>query len=529
MIKQLFIIFILAGFYLPSKSQIWKDIYFLGSFESNSAIYINDDKLGFNQPESPFSTNNYLKLTLGYKFFEIGLQYENYLPPLLGYSKKLEGHRLAQRFLKFNNAKNYVVLGNFYEQFGSGLILRTFEDRQLGINTAFDGIKYTWSPNNFFTIRALTAKQLGYKKNGTSVLAGSSIQFNFSEIFFSDKELNLKSELNWISKIRRKQEEVWIDKDPKMVNSFSGVINFSYKNLDLLTELALKTHDPSQTNGIDDKWGKALVVNPSYSTKGLGININLRHLKRMDFRSENILSDQFYMLNYIPANTKQHKYSLANLHPYAAQPGHEVSTQFDFYFLVPKKTKIGGQYGTKVAFNYSKQFASPVTLGNKVSDLLSSANMVYRDFNLEVDKKWSRKLKTIFSYIGLNMENNFFVSDYEAQIANILIADIQYRIKTRNTLRIEFQHLSAEENEKNWYAWNAEYSVAPRFSFFVSDMTNYSGNKLHYPNGGLRVNIKSTSIILNYGKNREGFKCSGGICRWMPAYTGFGFTLTSNF
>lgn len=240
-------------------------------------------------------------------------------------------------------------------------------------------------------------------------------------------------------------------------------------------------------------------------------------------------NDNFFVLNYIPANTKQHKYSLANLHPYTAQPKNEFGWQADVFYLLPKKSKLGGKYGTKIAVNLSKQFSNSFATNNSFSKLYKPENMVYRDINVEVDKKWSRKTKTIFSYIGLNMENFNLVADYEPQKSDIFVADILYKVNATKSVRVEIQHLWAETNEKNWVAFSGEFSVAPHWSVFFSDMTNYSGTNIHYPNGGVQLNIKSTSLQFNYGRNREGLKCSGGICKWMPAYTGFGFSLTTNF
>ena len=39
-----------------------------------------------------------------------------------------------------------VTAGNFYEQFGSGLILRSFEERTLGIDNALDGLRLKYAP-----------------------------------------------------------------------------------------------------------------------------------------------------------------------------------------------------------------------------------------------------------------------------------------------------------------------------------------------------------------------------------------------
>ena len=39
-----------------------------------------------------------------------------------------------------------LTIGNFYDQLGSGMILRTYEERQLGIDNALDGIRLKYNP-----------------------------------------------------------------------------------------------------------------------------------------------------------------------------------------------------------------------------------------------------------------------------------------------------------------------------------------------------------------------------------------------
>ena len=38
-------------------------------------------------------------------------------------------------------------MGNYYEQFGSGLVLRTYEDKGLGVDNV-DGLRLKYSPFN---------------------------------------------------------------------------------------------------------------------------------------------------------------------------------------------------------------------------------------------------------------------------------------------------------------------------------------------------------------------------------------------
>ena len=147
-------------------AQFIKESHLTGSLESNTHFYFDDAGLEFDRPGSPFATNNYLMLDYRYRFIEAGIQYENYLPPLIGFANQLEGHRLVKRFLSIKTDRLLVTLGHFYEQFGNGLVLRTYEDRALGINTSLDEKAISWNQGRLFRFKGFGARQLGYLRHG---------------------------------------------------------------------------------------------------------------------------------------------------------------------------------------------------------------------------------------------------------------------------------------------------------------------------------------------------------------------------
>ena len=59
-------------------------------------------------------------------------------------------------------------------------------------------------------------------------------------------------------------------------------------------------------------------------------------------------------VNYIPAITKQHTYNLAaTLYPYATVVQGEVGWSAEVFYTIPRKSKLGGKYGTKISFQYA--------------------------------------------------------------------------------------------------------------------------------------------------------------------------------
>jgi len=65
--------------------------------------------------------------------FSAGLRYENYLNPLLGFDQRYKGNGIPYRFLTYKKDELEVTVGNYYEQFGSGIIFRTYESGDLAM------------------------------------------------------------------------------------------------------------------------------------------------------------------------------------------------------------------------------------------------------------------------------------------------------------------------------------------------------------------------------------------------------------
>ena len=89
------------------------------------------------------------------------------------------------------------------------------------------------------------------------------------------------------------------------------------------------------------------------------------------------------------------------------------------------------------------------------------------------------------------------------------------------------------EYEGDWVAALVEFNLAPHWSIYASDMYNIGrdglGTKKNYYNAGFSYTYNRTRIQLSYGRNRAGYICSGGVCRYQPEYTGFNLAITSSF
>ncbi|WP_282015659.1 DUF6029 family protein [Marinifilum flexuosum] len=504
-----------------------------GSFESNNQIYKNDSKIGARAPKDKFGSNNYLKLDYTYGNFRAGIQYEAYLPPLLGYDFNLEDNGIVHRFVSYENKGLAITVGNFYEQFGSGLLFRAWEDRQLGLNNALEGVNIKFKPTDYISLKAVYGKQRKYFDTGDGRIRGIDGEINVLDAL---KASSNSTFLLGVGYLNRYQDYTGpIEDYPSSVDAWSARMDFSTGRSAFQFEYVRKGEDGNASTPQIVSEGEALLANYSYTQKGLGFNFSFRRLENMIFRSEREAVNNELLVNYLPANTKQHKYSLANIYPYSTQAMGEIGGQIDFVYTFKKKTALGGKYGTNVALNYSHYNKLEGTLVDGIfysdSDFLGlDGSKLYRDFNVEISKKWSKKLKSTFAFINLEYNKSELEGGNKGMVkSKIYVADILYKLKKGKALRTELQYLNTDQDMGDWIAGALEYNIGSKWSFFVSDMYNSGVSDTHYINVGGSYVKNATRFSVSYGRQKEGLLCVGGVCRMVPAASGLTISLSKSF
>lgn len=569
--KNKHIIFILVAFLpllLPSiavSQNFLNSGSITGNFQMDAQYYQKDSTIGAPDVPEQFLMNAFANIIYTNGKFTTGLRYESYRNPMLGFDNRYKGSGIAYRFATYTADEFEVTIGNFYEQFGSGLIFRAYEERNLGYDNAMDGVRVKYNPVQGITLKAIIGTQRFFWESGPGIVRGGDAEFAINELFSSLSESKTRITLG-ASAISKYQptEEILFDATrkfdlPENVAAVAGRINLTRGKVSLNAEYAYKSMDPNSQNNFIYRHGEALMVSAAYSQKGLGVILSAKRIDNMAFKSKRTESGNMLNINYLPALTKQHSYSLSAMYPYASQPNGEMAIQGEIVYSIPKKTILGGKYGTEIKLNYSiaksldkKALNDTISINEKgttgyTSNFLSFGDELYfQDFNIEIVKKINNKLKGTLSYLNITYNKSVIEGHPEAPMvySNIAIADITYKITPLKSIRLEAQHLFSEgdlnDNEdvtkgekKNWIMGMLEYSIAPHWFFSVMDQYNYGNDdankRIHFYNLGLAYNKNSNRIQLSYGKQREGILCVGGVCRQVPASNGFSITLTSSF
>ena len=521
-----------------------------GSIQSDVLIPQDDEKIGTEHYSDWALTNTYVDLKLGSKYVEAGTRFEFLEHPLPGYEKDFKGWGFPHFYVKGHVKNVELTLGDYYEQFGSGFVLRTYEERSLGIDNALRGARLVYNPVNGTSIKALTGKQRRYWHHNDALVSGVDVEVGLEQFIkpLETAGTHISVGGSWVIKHENaNDDDIFVDathklKLPENVNAWDARINLNHKGFNVLAEYAQKTQDPSFDNGYHYGRGNVAMLSTSYSKKGMSLLLQAKRSEGMSFRSRRSMNGTSSFINHMPAFTHDHTYALAATYPYATQLNGEWAFQAELGYSFKKNTALGGKYGTKVKLNVSHvrgldngDIKNPVAEGRIIgSDGYKSAffkmgDTFYQDINVIVDKRFTRDFSLIFMY--MNQRYNMTVVEGHGGMinSNILVADGKYKFSPKLTLRCELQYQFCDGDEGDWAFGLAELSFAPHWMFTVSDQWNCGETDLHYYQALVTYNLKAHRFQLGYGRTDDGFNCSGGVCRWVPASKGFTFSYNYTF
>ena len=556
-----------------------------GSIQSDVLIPQEDQKIGTGTYKDWGLTNTYVDLQLLNKYVSAGARFEYLDHPLPGFEKDFQGWGVPHIYVTGRLKHAELTLGDYYEQFGSGFILRTYEERSLGIDNSLRGARLTLKPVKGVTLKALAGQQRVYWHNrswdkdftylnGTDPwIYGADLELNVDQWFkrMDENGSRLTLGVSAVTKHERAEDIVNLRptgaKDefgtdilgayklnlPTDVGAIDVRAQFQKGNYSLMAEYALKSQDPSFDNGYIYRRGNALMLSGSYSKRGMSLLLQAKRSEDMAFRSERSRTGTAAFINHLPAFSQQQTYALAALYPYATQNSlGEWAFQGEFSYTFKRKTALGGKYGTTVKLNASHirgiDRQPLMAAGQPVEDLQGTKGYTtkffrmghdtyYQDINVQLDKKVTKDFKLNLMYMHQRY-NKSIVEGHGGTInSHIAIAEGKYTINKKLTLRGEAQYLHTKQDQGDWWYGLLELSVLPHFMFTISDMYNAkvpntdetATSKQHFYMVSGCYTHGAHRLQLSYGKTRAGYNCTGGVCRYVPASKGLQVSYNFNF
>lgn len=519
-----------------------------GSIQSDVLFPQSDAKIGAPEYSETALTNSFAEVSLTSRHGDAGLRFEYLQHPLPGFDNKYAGYGVPYFYVKGHWQKLEVTLGNYYEQFGSGFILRTYEDRSLGIDNSLRGARVMAKPFSGVTVKALAGQQRAYWEYNDSWIYGADVELALDQWLkpLQNSGTYLTLGASWITK-HEASEDIMVDAThklnlPENVGAYDVRLRLQKGGLNVLAEYARKMQDPEQLNKYIYRKGQVAMLSASYSKRGMSLLLQAKRSDNMTFRSarsRNGGTDNSSYINHLPSFTMDHTYALAALYPYATNADGEWAYQAELGYNFKRRTLLGGKYGTKVKANFSYVRAiqkSDVEGTVSGSDGYTSSffkwgdRRYYQDFNVQVDKKLSPSFNLHLMYMNQFYNQQAVEQHGDPMIhSNIFVAEGKYRFNNVFTLRGEAQYLTTSEGEGDWAYGLLELSVLPHWMITASDMYNVGMTEVHYYQGLLTFTTGSHRLQAGYGRTRAGYNCAGGVCRWVPATKGFTISYNYNF
>jgi hypothetical protein len=525
-----------------------------GSIQSD-ILFPQEDTIIGAEADKFALTNTYIDLNLLSTYVDAGTRFEFLKYPLPGFESDFAGWGLPYFYATGKYKKARLTVGDFYDQFGSGLIFRTYEDRNLGIDNSLRGARLILEPYKGVQFKVLGGQQRHYWEHNPGYVLGSDLELNLDQWIKKLEESGTYLMLGGSFVSKHEPDEIITTSAterlnlPEDVGAFDVRVRLQKGDYTFLAEYAEKANDPSKDNEYIYKKGNALLLSGSYAKSGLGVLLQAKRSDNMSFRSKRsgMLNSSF--INRLPAFTTQQTYALAALYPYATQPDGEWAFQGTFSYLFKRKTALGGKYGTTLKLNAShirnidkkyviedynpknpeSALALKGTEGYTSSFFKTGKELYYQDINLSIDKKLTPDFKLNLMYMNQYIDLGVVRKEIGVVKSNIFVAEGKYQLNKKMTLRSELQYLTTKQDEGDWIAGLIELSLLPYFMFTVSDMYNVGETDIHYYKALVSYTYNAHFIQLGYGRTRAGRDCSGGVCRDVPASRGVTLSYNYNF
>lgn len=420
-----------------------------------------------------------------------------------------------------------VTAGYIYDQIGSGILFRSYEDRGLLIDNALVGVSMKYKLDNHLSVKGLAGQQ----KNNNAV------NTFYAPIF---KAINLEGDYNvgnvhlvpGAGALNRTLDQASVDALLSTINgfpyeqrfvpkynmyAFTAYNTLNYKNISWYAEGAYKTNEAIYVNGaLLNKSGSTLYSTLSWAKKGIGVNLTAKRTENFVMKTSPSINYQAIldgMTNWQPVVAIIRPHRLLARYSPASQDASEMAYKADVLLAPTDDWNVNMNYthtnrldGEKL---YREIFADAEYRG--FSKWILGGGIQYMEYNLQVYR--NEALPFMFSVTPF--------------------VEATYKIDDKHAIRTEWEYQSTKQDMGSWLFGLIEYTIAPRWSFALSDMYNIkptAGNeKLHYYNVFTAYTKGPHRFSLAYVKQVAGINCTGGVCRYEPAFSGVRAMITSSF
>lgn len=553
-----------------------------GNLQTNGNFFVRDSIIGAaNTPQydyQKYGAESWLNLNYSNWGFDIGVRFDvfhqsNIPNPTESYTQQGIGRWFVSKQIHNLN----IAGGYLYDQIGTGIIFRAYEERALFIDQALYGVRLGYKLNDNWTVKAFTGRQKQQFQTYGTVVHGGAV-----EGFIKPDSTGTFSLAPGFGAVTRTYDQPMVDRilaelsslpaadqegaqyntyamtayNTLTAGNFTWYFEGAYKTNDVIYDLNAPL-TAGGTGRLRNSDGYTIYNSWAYSGKGLGVTLESKLTKDFSFRVNPYERGIQGAMNFLPVMAKQNTYRLATRFVPAVQELGEQAVQFDIRYALNKKWTVG--------LNMSG-------IADYDGTILEGENW-YREIYPEVTYKHGRKWQAIAGVQFLRYNEQVYQN--KGGIVNAVTPTFEYLYKftPRRSVRVEAQYLHTKEEFGSWANMQVEVGLAPHWVFYVSDMykiphtskektdiresfgkvadaitsprpltpdereafvetglvgkTRY--DNIHFFSAGAVYSQKSNRFTLAYVKQVEGINCAGGICRYEPTFHGVRMSVNSSF
>jgi cytochrome c biogenesis protein CcmG/thiol:disulfide interchange protein DsbE len=430
--------------------------------------------------------DNWLDIAYQFGGFRTGVMLRSEAPSEYGD----RDNRIEHRFFEFDSSEFSIRAGHFFGIFGRGLLFNSYEDRVVRVDTRLDGIRGTWRRDNLtatmFTgtpsIQPIDVRGLDveYSLPAGLKLALSGVTYRPDD--YQSPEQMINREFFYTARARQ---------------------NFSFG--DYYLEYGQRDQIWQDGAPEDPRQGEALYANLNLYKGPFSISWERSFYKHFSVVPN---ADGATNLNRPPSLTREFTWTLMNRHPHNLDPDDERGHDLDVLFSQNDWTLAG----------------SGVRL--KRLDGETVYEMAYA--SLQHEALGPFKLTAGFGYQEIEEIHQSVVGELSWKESS----DVTW------TLQAEHQHVRLEEGfgfdngefDNQWF--KLEYERAPSWAVAVFYETNNmfdeqrpsNEKKGPFPAAQITYTLsRGGNLNLWLGKRQAGYLCSGGVCKFEPAFEGVEF------
>jgi Family of unknown function (DUF6029) len=496
-IKYLFIALTLSPFFaigqslrMPSGLSFSNQLEFSHNSENQNKIF-----------------ENWLNLDYRHSIFSTGLRFDIFQPndpdPSIARGKDRYSDISFKYFsVKLGSKREGLKLtvGNYYEMFGRGLVLKSYEDRNIRIDNNLLGVNFAANYANFY-FKALTGMAENIKSERKDVLHAADIEYRgikklrFGASYATNLPENNNLAATSLTSVRV-TPKIW--------------------NFELYGEYGIKQNIDIQQdvfNNSESKIGEAIYGNVNFYLDKFSVSGEYKYYDNFAFQSD----DKTIMYNTPPSLRKDHAYVLLNRHLSPLEQNNEQGFLVEAMYSFTPNSILLVNYNITNTLNSSSYYQRILGSNNDSQTQL-------KDFYFQFTQSWNSTFETIFAFdysreLSSNTKNVTPILDNKFYFGDIHTIHFVY----------EYQHVENITSEEKYYdqVIQLEYLRSPNISVsLVTEMKTTEPKPSEIKRdfwGFIMFGYKlgsHTNLSLLLGTRQAGNICVGGVCRYEPEFEG---------